>query len=145
MLKRTVQRLEMTIETMSKKMERESLSRNMPQLPPQIHHLGSVPPNRPAPLQLNAGLLSAPTRPAPQLSADTTNNLTGSSAARPGISSSNKSSTGVTISKPPTPTTPAGPDLGFQGSSYLTIRTPPTPTASTLYQKATNYSHKHWC
>jgi hypothetical protein len=103
MLKRTVQKLELTIETMSKKMERKLLSKRMPQLPSQIHPLGGIPPNIPAPL---AGLLSAPTGPAPQnmalLSADITNNLTGSSSERPGPSNSFKSGAGVTISTPPT-------------------------------------------
>lgn len=129
-LKRTVQKLESTIETMSKKMERELLSRRMPQLQPQIQPLGSVPPSRPAPPQLNAGLLSAPTRPAPHnmalISADTTTNLTGSSV-RPGPSSSFKSTSDVTITTPPTPR----PASKFQNSSGASIRKPLTTLTNT--------------
>ena len=156
-LKRTVQRLETTISSLVKKDEEEPPSRKMLQLPSQIHPLGGIPPNRSAPLQLNASLLSAPTRSAPQnmalLSADTTNNPTGSSAARPSLSSSFKSSTGVNMSKPPTPMILTGPNSSFQGSSGVIISMPPTPTGSSAarlpsssgFQKAITYSHKHRC
>ena len=132
-LKRIVQKLESTIETISKKMERELLSRRMSQLQPQIHPLlglGGVPPSRLAPPQLNAGLLSAPTRPATHnmtlISADATTNLTGSSV-RPGPSSSFKSSSDVTITTPPTPR----PASNFQSSLGSFIRKPLTTLTNT--------------
>ena len=107
-----------------------------------VHYQCST--NRRTPLQLNAGLLLTPTRPAPQnmlqLSADTPNNLTGPSAARPGLSSSFKSSPSVTISKPPTPMTPAGPNSSFQGSSGVSISPPPTPTGSSAPRLPSSFS-----
>lgn len=103
MLKRTEQWLEMTISTMSKKMERMER-----ELPSQVHPLGGVWPNRQANLQLNSGMLAAPTRPASEnmalLPTDTTKNVIVSSAATPGASSSFQRSSGVTISTPPTST-----------------------------------------